>query len=79
MSARRRGTYTMKEACERIGVSRHTLLRWFSEGKVADVPRSRRNNYRQFRDEDIQRIRTFAEAMDLPTAEDRRQGRLFED
>ena len=63
MSARKRGTYTMKEACERIGVSRHTLLRWFSEGKVADVPRSRRNNYRQFRDEDIQRIRTFAEAI----------------
>ena len=78
MSARKRGTYTMKEACERIGVSRHTLLRWFREGKVADVPRSRRNNYRQFRDEDVERIRTYAEATDLPAAEHKRQGRLFE-
>ena len=79
MSARKRGTYTMKEACERIGVSRHTLLRWFREGKVADVPRSRRNNYRQFRDEDIERIRTFAEAVELPTREHKGQGKLFEE
>ena len=78
MSARKRGYYTMKEACELIGVSRHTLLRWFREGKVADVPRSRRNNYRQFRDEDIERIRSFAEAMDLPAREHKRQGKLFD-
>ncbi len=79
MSARKRDYYSMKEACELIGVSRHTLLRWFSEGKVADVPRSRRNNYRQFRDEDIERIRTFAEAVELPTTEHKRQGKLFEE
>ena len=79
MSARKRDYYSMKEACELIGVSRHTLLRWFSEGKVADVPRSRRNNYRQFRDEDIERIRTFAEALELPTTEHKRQGKLFEE
>lgn len=79
MSARKRDYYSMKEACELIGVSRHTLLRWFGEGKVADVPRSRRNNYRQFRDEDIERIRTFAEAVELPTTEHKRQGKLFEE
>ena len=78
MSARKRDYYTMKEACELIGVSRHTLLRWFSEGKVEDVPRSRRNNYRMFRREDIERIRAYAEAVDLPRREHKRQGKLFE-
>jgi len=78
MSAARKKHYTMKEALERIGVSRHTLLRWFQEGKVEEVPRSRRNNYRLFRDEDIERIRAYAEAVDLPRTEHKRQGRLFE-
>ena len=71
-------TYTMKEACRLIGVSRHTLLRWFAEGRVEEVPRSRRNNYRVFRDEDVERIRTYAEAVELPRREHRRQGKLFE-
>jgi excisionase family DNA binding protein len=78
MPARKRSFYTMKEACERIGVSRHTLLRWFGEGRVAEVPRSRRNRYRQFREEDIERIRAYAEALDLPEKEHKRQGRLFD-
>ena len=69
---------SMKEACELIGVSRHTLLRWFAEGRVEEVPRSRRNNYRMFREEDIQRIRAYAEAVDLPATDDKRQGRLFD-
>ena len=78
MSARDRDYYTMKEACELIGVSRYTLLRWFGEGKVAEVPRSRRNNYRMFRPEDIERIRSYAQAVDLPSREHDRQGRLFD-
>ena len=78
MSARDRDYYTMKEACELIGVSRYTLLRWFGEGKVAEVPRSRRNNYRMFRPEDIERIRSYAQAVDLPRREHDRQGRLFD-
>lgn len=67
----------MKEACERIGVSRHTLLRWFTQGRVGEVPRSRRNRYRQFRDEDIERIRAYAEALELPR-EHGKQGKLFD-
>jgi DNA-binding transcriptional MerR regulator len=78
MAAGEKKSYTMKEACELIGVSRFTLLRWFTEGKVAEVPRSRRNNYRMFRPEDVERIRTYAEAVDLPAREHRRQGKLFE-
>ena len=77
--AKKKTHYTMKEACELIGVSRHTLLRWFAEGRVDEVPRSRRNNYRMFRDEDIERIREYAEAVDLPSTDHKKQGRLFED
>ena len=74
----KRNFYTMKEACTLIGVSRFTLLRWFAEGKVEEVPRSRRNNYRMFRPEDVERIRAYAEAVDLPQKEHHRQGRLFD-
>jgi len=78
MSARQRSFYTMKQACELIGVSRYTLLRWFSEGKVAEVPRSRRNNYRMFRPEDVERIKAYAEAVELPASEHTKQGKLFQ-
>ncbi len=78
MAPAKRDFYTMKEACDLIGVSRHTLLRWFAEGKVEEVPRSRRNNYRMFRPEDVERIRTYAQAVDMPAKEHRRQGKLFE-
>ena len=78
MAPAKRDFYTMKEACDLIGVSRHTLLRWFAEGKVEEVPRSRRNNYRMFRPEDVERIRAYAQAVDMPAKEHRRQGKLFE-
>ncbi len=78
MAPAKRDFYTMKEACDLIGVSRFTLLRWFAEGKVEEVPRSRRNNYRMFRPEDIERIRAYAQAVDIPAKEHRRQGKLFE-
>ena len=78
MPPAKRDSYTMKEACTLIGVSRFTLLRWFAEGKVEEVPRSRRNNYRLFRPEDVERIRTYASAVYLPKQEHVKQGRLFE-
>jgi predicted site-specific integrase-resolvase len=78
MTAEEREFYNMKEACELIGVSRHTLLKWFSEGKVEEVPRQRRNNYRIFRPEDIERIRAYAQAVDVPKKDNDRQGTLFE-
>ncbi len=48
--------HTMGEAVKLIGVSRYTLLKWFAQGKVAEVPRNKRNGYRMFRREDLQRF-----------------------
>lgn len=40
----------MKEACERLNVSRSTLLRYIKEGIVTDPPRTKqgRTKYRYF-------------------------------
>ena len=70
--------FTMAQAVKLIGVSRYTLLKWFAEGKVAEVPRNRRNNYRVFRPEDIERIRQYAHQLVLPEDSQKGQGRLFE-
>lgn len=51
--------YTTDEAARRIGCSRSTLLRWFREGRVADVGRDRRG-WRVFTEDDIGRIRQWA-------------------
>ena len=77
MAPAKRDFYSMKEACDLIGVSRFTLLRWFAEGKVEEVPRSRRNNYRMFRPQDIERIRQYAHQLVLPEKDQRGQGKLF--
>lgn len=70
--------FTMGEAVKLIGVSRYTLLKWFAQGKVAEVPRNRRNNYRMFRRRDIERIRTYAHEMVVPQEDQKGQGRLFD-
>lgn len=51
--------YRTDEAARRIGCSRSTLLRWFREGRVADVARDRRG-WRVFTEEDIERIERWA-------------------
>ena len=51
--------YRTDEAAQRIGCSRSTLLRWFREGKVADVARDRRG-WRVFTEKNISRIRRWA-------------------
>lgn len=56
--ARKLKEYRTDEAAQRIGCSRSTLLRWFREGKVADVARDRRG-WRVFTEEDISRIRRW--------------------
>lgn len=43
-------------AAKRIGVSKSTLLRWFADGKVADVRRDR-HGWRVFGASDIARIK----------------------
>ena len=54
-----------REAAERVGVSRNTLLRWFREGRVADVRRDR-NGWRFFAPEDVARIKAYAERLSPP-------------
>ena len=41
--ARQRGTYRAGELCERFDVSKPTLFRWESEGRISPVPRDWRN------------------------------------
>jgi predicted site-specific integrase-resolvase len=43
-------------AAEALGVSKATLLRWFRDGKIADVGRDR-NKWRIFTSADLARIR----------------------
>lgn len=61
---------TTCQAAELIGVSRNTLLRWFREGRVADVARDR-NGWRFFTPEDIARIKAYADQKTPPGAESR--------
>ena len=49
-----------REAAGLIGVSKNTLLRWFREGRVGDVPRDR-NGWRIFSEGDVARIKGFAD------------------
>ena len=56
-----------REAAERIGISRNTLLRWFREGRVADVRRDR-NGWRFFGPEDVAKIKAYAERQSPPPA-----------
>jgi len=50
---------TTKEAAEKLEVSKQTLLRWFSEGKVNDVKKRDRNGWRLFTVSDISRIKKW--------------------
>ena len=59
------------QAARLIGVSRNTLLRWFREGRVADVGRDR-NGWRYFAAEDVARIKAYAERK-LPPPEGSRK------
>ncbi len=51
--------YKMKDVAELVGVSTRTLMRWFREGKIDEVDRDR-NNHRVFDEDDVQRIKAFA-------------------
>jgi predicted site-specific integrase-resolvase len=53
------------QAARLIGVSRNTLLRWFREGRVADVARDR-NGWRFFTTRDVERIRAYAHRLVPP-------------
>ncbi len=53
---KRGGTLNTASAAKELGVSKTTLLRWFREGKTADVGRDR-NGWRVFTAADIRRIK----------------------
>ena len=52
--------YRTKEACEMIGVSRSTLLRWLSTGVLKDVTLRDRRGWRLFTEIDLKSIESEA-------------------
>ena len=50
------GKFNTAVAARKIGVSKATLLRWITQGKIADVARDR-NGWRVFTAADITRIK----------------------
>ena len=63
--------YTGKAATQ-VGVSKNTLLRWFGEKKIEEVPRDVRG-WRVFSEEDIERIRAYANKIEGPEEHQRRR------
>lgn len=55
------GRYHLKDASDVVGVSPVTLKRWLLSGKVGEVQRDR-NGWRVFYEDDIRRIKAFAES-----------------
>lgn len=54
--------YTTAEAAARIGVSKNTLLRWLSDGRLGDVARDWRN-WRVWNAADIARAETVRQQL----------------
>ncbi len=52
--------YRTSEACQRAGISKATLFRWFKAGILEDVVRRDRKNWRLFTQDDINRIKSEA-------------------
>jgi DNA (cytosine-5)-methyltransferase 1 len=59
--------YTLSEAAQLVGVAPITLKRWLLSGRVAEVARDR-NGWRVFSDNDVQRIKRFANSISPPQA-----------
>ncbi len=49
--------YRTSEACQRVGISKATLFRWFKAGILEDVVRRDRKGWRLFAEDDINRIK----------------------
>lgn len=62
--------YRSAEVCQKIGISRSTLLRWLKGNIIAEPPRDRRE-WRLFTEHDVNRIRLEAkmEELQLPIGE----------
>lgn len=55
--------YRTREACEVVGVSRSTLLRWLKSGILKDAAHRDRRGWRLFSKADIERIEVKANRM----------------
>jgi len=55
--------YRTREACEMVGVSRSTLLRWLKGGILEDTMHRDRRGWRLFSQADIARIEVEASRM----------------
>lgn len=55
--------YRTREACEMVGVSRSTLLRWLKNDILEDASHRDRRGWRLFTQADIKRIETEANKM----------------
>ena len=52
--------YRTSEACQRAGISKATLFRWFKAGILKDVVHRDRKGWRLFDENDINRIKSEA-------------------
>jgi predicted site-specific integrase-resolvase len=52
--------YRTEEALKRIGISRATWFRWIKHKKIQDVKHKDVRGWRLFSEQDIRRIREFA-------------------
>ena len=52
--------YRTSEACQRAGISRATLFRWFKMGILEDLMRRDRKGWRLFTQGDVNRIKSEA-------------------
>ena len=52
--------YRTSEACQRAGISKATLFRWFKAGILEDIVRRDRKGWRLFTEDDINRIKSEA-------------------
>lgn len=58
-------TYRLSQVAGMVGIAPITLKRWLLNGRVEEVPRDR-NRWRVFTDEDVARIRAYAETLYPP-------------
>lgn len=56
--------YRTQEVADELGISKQTLLRWITEGKVADAGKRDRNNWRLFSERDMERIKEWMNKVD---------------
>ncbi len=64
--------FRTSEACQRAGISKATLFRWFKVGILEDIVRRDRKGWRLFTQDDINRIKFEANRVS-------RGGRLLEE